>query len=309
MQIFILHPGKANYPEISAYREYFKTNFEVSDGTMEEYNLLDNKDNIIVWCIMGYYPKKLTAKYIIHDYRSLSVGKLARLKDAVKRFNNHTPDLRIYQNKLIEGAMNFKDGIASLYIPMGVPEWIFTLESDESLKQGTFCYIGEICRERGIDKLISAFDRNSRPGDTLVLVGTPEPCIFEEYKENNKIIFTGRLSQKQALQTVKNCRYTICTVPAKYPYCFQVPTKFLEYASLKKTIICNKSPSNYLVNKEVEANIIFTDSDSIFSKALFSKLNSFNEKNILDQTSLSWPNILNNSGISTFIERHKALRK
>ena len=309
MRIFILHPGKANYPEISAYREYFKADFEVTDGTMEEYNLLDNKDNIIAWCIMGYYPKKITAKYIIHDYRSLSVGKLARLKDTVKRFNNHTPDLRIYQNKLIEEAMNFKDDVASLYIPMGVPEWIFTLESDDTLKQGTFCYIGEICRERGIDKLISAFDTNSRPDDTLVLVGTPEPVIFEKYKAHNKIIFTGRLSQKQALQTVKNCRYTICTIPSRYPYCFQIPTKFIEYASLKKTIICNKSPSNYLANSEVEANVIFTDSDNVFSKALFSDLNSYNEKNIIDQTSLSWPNVLKNSGISAFIERCKSLRK
>lgn len=309
MRIFILHPGKANYPEISAYREYFKADFEVADGTMEEYNLLDNKDNIIAWCIMGYYPKKITAKYIIHDYRSLSVGKLARLKDTVKRFNNHTPDLRIYQNKLIEEAMNFKDDVASLYIPMGVPEWIFTLESDDTLKQGTFCYIGEICRERGIDKLISAFDTNSRPDDTLVLVGTPEPGIFEKYKAHNKIIFTGRLSQKQALQTVKNCRYTICTIPSRYPYCFQIPTKFIEYASLKKTIICNKSPSNYLANGEVEANVIFTDSDNVFSKDLFSELNSYNEKNIIDQTSLSWPNVLKNSGITAFIERCKSLRK
>ena len=305
MKIFILHPGKANYPEISAYKEHFKDICEVADGTMKEYKRLENKENIIAWCIMGFYPKKIIAKYIIHDYRSLSVGKFPRIKDAIKRFKNHKPDLRIFQNELIENAMKFRDDIASIYIPMGVPNWIFELDSDSSLAKGTFCYIGEISYERGIEKLIDAFIINSRPDDTLIMVGTPETRIFEKFKGNKKIIFTGKLSQKQALQTVKNCTYTICTIPSRYPYCFQVPTKFLEYASLKKTIICNKSPSNYLACNEVECNVIFTDSNSIFSKNLFLELSTLQEKNIPNQTLLSWPNVLKNSGIVELIMRDK----
>ncbi|MFJ4086257.1 hypothetical protein [Pseudomonas psychrophila] len=309
MKLFILHPGKANYPEISAYKEHLSSSFEVSDGTLIEYNNLANKDEIIVWCIMGYYPKKIIAKYIIHDYRSLSVGKLAKIKDIIKRYKNHKPHLRIFQNQLIEHAMNFKDNIDRLYIPMGVPDWIFTLESDQTLENGTFCYIGEICRERGMDKLISAFMKHSRSEDKLILVGSPEPEIFKQFKGHEKIVFTGKLSQKQALQTVKNCTYSICTVPSRYPYCFQAPTKFLEYASLKKTIICNKSPSNYLVYNEVESNAIFTNSNSIFSENLFAELSSFEEKLITNQTYLSWPNVLEKSGVLEFIKRSEIAGK
>lgn len=309
MKIFILHPGKANYPEIPAYKAHLENEFDVSDGTMEEYNKLEDKENTIAWCIMGFYPKKIIAKYVIHDYRSLSVGKLARVKDAIKRYKNHKPNLRIFQNTLIEKAMNFKDGISALYIPMGVPEWIFTLDTDAGLESGTFCYIGEICKERGIDKLISAFIQHSRPEDSLVLVGTPEPGIFDQFKENNKIKFTGRLPQKQALQTVKNCTYTLCTVPARYPYGFQAPTKFLEYASLKKIIICNKSPSNYLVYNEIESNAVFTDSDSIFSQDLFRDISTFTEQSMPDQTELSWPNVLKKSNVLEFLVRNSALNK
>lgn len=301
MKIFILHPGKANYPEIIAYKEHFKDFFEVSDGTMSEYDSLDNKEQVIVWCIMGFYPKKITAKYLIHDYRSLSVGKFAKFKDAIKRFKNHKPDLRIFQNALIENAMKFKDGIDSIHIPMGVPEWIFTLDSDNTLARGTFCYIGEICRERGIDKLLTAFVKNSRATDTLIMVGAPEAELFDTFKDNKKITFTGKLSQKQALQTVKNCTYTICTIPSRYPYCYQVPTKYLEYATLNKIIICNKSPSNYLAYNAVQSSAIFTDSDEIFSKDLFSKIDDFQNNEIHIQETLSWPNVLNNSGILELI--------
>ena len=144
-QIFIIHNGKANYPEIAAYREYFASEYEVLDGDLDAYQAIENKSNCIAWCIMGFFPNKIEAKQVIHDYRSLSVGRLPALKDQVKRIFNAKPNLRIFQNTIMEDAMAFNDGIGSCILPMGVPEYIFELAKEKSRKYlAKYCYIGEI---------------------------------------------------------------------------------------------------------------------------------------------------------------------
>ena len=109
MKIFILHPGKANYPEISAYSEYFRQRgWVVVSGTLDQYQRLPDAGKWVLWCIMGFYPKKLAAKYVIHDYRSLSVGAYSSIKDRLKRALHPKPNLRIFQNSLILGLMGFQ---------------------------------------------------------------------------------------------------------------------------------------------------------------------------------------------------------
>ena len=204
MNIFILHPGKANYPEIAAYRSYFSDTFIVKDGTTSQYKEIpeSEKEETILWCIMGFYPFKIKAKYVIHDYRSLSVGRLPKLKDRIKRLSNTKPDLRIFQNSLMEQVMGFNDEVPSTLLPMGVPDWIFDLTPDPELAKGTYCYIGEITQERGMDHVIEAFVKSMPLEQTLVLVGHPEKSIHEKFKDRKNIIFTGKVPQQEALKIV-----------------------------------------------------------------------------------------------------------
>lgn len=301
MQIFFLHPGKAAYPEIAAYKEYFGGRAYMLDGTLDEYNSIKNKSEYLVWCIMGFYPRSLKAKYVIHDYRSLSIGKHAKIKDLIKRLAMPKPNLRIYQNHMIESAMKFSDRVPSIHLQMGVPKWIYDIKPDSSLPKATFCYIGEITKDRGMDLVINAFIKSRRETDSLILVGNVEQKIHKEFKKAPGVTFTGKMTQKQALIIVKNSEYCICRIPKKYPYDYQMPTKFIEYAAEGKIIICNDSPSNNLAIQTLRYPAIISD-DAIFSASLFEKIETWK----CDQTAytgLDWHAVIDNSNINSYIAK------
>jgi glycosyltransferase involved in cell wall biosynthesis len=262
MKVFILHPGKANYPEIAAYRDFLeKKHFEVYEGDVAAYASFPHHKECVLWCLMGLYRQLPPARFVIHDYRSLSVGRLASLKDGIKRTLNIRPDLRIFQNKRMRDAMKFRDGVPSLFLPMGVPDWIFGITDDASsdIPSGRFCYIGEMSRERGFHKVLSAYRvARKETTDTLILVGKPEHEIFEAFKNTDGIEFVGRMPQVDALRIVRKSEFAICYFPYHRPHCYQTPTKLLEYAALGKKIICNDSPSNVLTAKELNIASHFT---------------------------------------------------
>lgn len=248
MKVFILHPGKANYPEIAAYRDFLgPRGFDVHDGDASAYARFDGRHDCILWCIMGFYRALPPARFVIHDYRSLSVGRLAALKDTVKRAWNAKPALRIFQNERMRDAMAFRDGIPSLLLPMGVPDWIFGIANEPAGAgpAGRFCYIGEMSRERGFHKVLAAYRAAPRTArDSLVLVGQPEPEIYEAFRHVEGLVFVGRVPQRDALKIVQRSDYAVCYFPYHRPHRFQTPTKLLEYAALGKKIICNDAPSN-----------------------------------------------------------------
>ncbi|KVN14193.1 MULTISPECIES: glycosyltransferase [unclassified Burkholderia] len=248
MKVFILHPGKANYPEIAAYRDFLgQRGFDVHDGDASAYARLDGRSDCILWCIMGFYRSLPPARFVIHDYRSLSVGRLAAIKDTIKRALNAKPDLRIFQNERMRDAMAFRDGTPSLLLPMGVPDWIFEIANESAGEgpAGRFCYIGEMSRERGFHKVLAAYRAAPRTmRDTLVLVGQPEPEIHDAFRHVDGITFVGRVPQRDALRIVLRSDYAVCYFPYHRPHCFQTPTKLLEYAALGKKIVCNDAPSN-----------------------------------------------------------------
>lgn len=240
--IFFLHPGKANYPDINAYKDYFKGSFHVYDGMINDYENFQDKNNTILWCVMGFYPKKQDALYIIHDYRSLSVGRLNNLKDQIKKRFNHKPDLRIFLNERVMNKLSFSDKLPFCLLDMGVPEWIFNVNPHETIS-GNYCYIGEISYERKFDKLLDGF-LNFHENESFILVGDAEDKILKRYKDYKNLIFTGKVPQSEALAIVKACDYAVCFIPDHEPYCYQTPTKLLEYLALDVNIIFNKSQSN-----------------------------------------------------------------
>ena len=294
--LFILHPGKANYPDIDAYKDYFKKQYNVIDGVLLDYEKIRNKAEVILWCIMGFYPTKLEAKFVIHDYRSLSVGKFTKLKDLTKKLCNVKPNLRIFLNPEVERIMGFNDKIPSCLLDMGVPKWIFDIKPVSKIK-GTFCYIGEMSLERGFDKVIDSFLTNKKDGQTFVLVGDPDIEIFESYEEESSLIFTGKVPQKEALEIVKSCENAVCFIPYHRPYCFQTPTKLLEYAALGMNIICNNTASNITSLSALEVEATVTD------KSIFS--NFINERTIYKSKTkiqdLVWTQVIKSSGVETYI--------
>ncbi|MFT6248315.1 MAG: glycosyltransferase involved in cell wall biosynthesis [Cognaticolwellia sp.] len=295
-KLFILHPGKANYPDIDAYRSYFIDKYDVIDGTRSDYEKVTDKSEVILWCIMGFYSKKIEAKFVIHDYRSLSVGRFIKLKDLAKKIFNVKPDLRIFLNNQVEDVMEFNDTIPSCRLDMGVPKWIFGIQPVSEVK-GTFCYIGEMSLERGFDKVIDSFLSNKKDKQTFVLVGNPEKKILEKYEGEKSLVFTGRVPQKTALEIVKSSEYAVCYFPYHRPHCFQTPTKLLEYAALGVNIICNDSPSNLGVLKEYSINATVTRKN-IFDDLYLSNTTYLNPDLI---KKLEWSQVIDKASVEDYI--------
>ena len=185
---------------------------------------------------------------------------------------------------------------------MGVPDWIFSLECNKngSLPGGTYCYVGEITRERGFMSFIADYLSARRSSETLVLVGTAEKEIFDRYGDSQGLIFTGRLPQRDALAVVRNCEYAISTIPYCRPYNVQTPTKLLEYAALGQRIICNDSPSNLMAIRELGIQCMVTG-PRLFSGIgdLRNKAVPANNPSIL--THLRWGHVIAASGVERYL--------
>jgi len=313
MKVFILHPGKANYPEIAAYGHRLRTHgFEVFDGDLDAYARFPDHDACILWCIMGFYRALPPARFVIHDYRSLSVGRLAAVKDRVKRVLNVRPDLRIFQNERMRDAMAFRDGVRALLLPMGVPDWIFEPAAAEvagrdhhdavQTPSGRFCYIGEMSRERGFHKVLAAYrDAPRDASDTLVLVGNPEPEIRVAFADTPGIRFVGRVPQPDALRIVRDSEYAVCFFPYHRPHCFQTPTKLLEYASLGKKIVCNDAPSNVRTAHELGIECHITGA-TIFDELFPLSRIRASRPDPVAMKSLEWGRVIERSGVLAYID-------
>ncbi|MEY8213291.1 MAG: hypothetical protein RPR97_02280, partial [Colwellia sp.] len=294
--------GKANYPEIAAYRDYFASEYEVLDGDLDAYQLIENKSDCIAWCIMGFFPNKIEAKQVIHDYRSLSVGRFPVVKDQIKRIFNAKPNLRIFQNTIMEDAMGFNDGIKSCILPMGVPEYIFDVAKEMSSEYlAKFCYIGEISYEREMNLVLQAFIDNEIKGD-FVLIGEPESRLYEKFSKYGNIRFVGRKPQSETLRMVKQCEFAVCSLPYHRPYSFQAATKLLEYLALGMKVICNPAPSNKMVCENLNAGEVFMSSKYIFDQAGFKQmLESVSQTSSGKYAELGWEAVINKSSIAQFL--------
>lgn len=301
MNIFILHPGKANYPEVAAYKSFFSEKCVVLDGTLDDYEKYPDKNDTILWSIMGFYPKRLPARLVIHDYRSLSTGVFATLKDSLKAMANVKPDIRIFQNEKIRDVMGFKDRIPAILLPMGVPDWLPDMNFTPAGLRGTYCYIGEMSFERGFDKLLDAYLKSGQT-EPFLLIGKPQDSLYAKYKGEPGLIFAGRMPQEDALAAVARSDYAISYFPYHRPHKFQTPTKLLEYAALGVRVIANDAPGNVNTAKSLDIKIGITGRD------IFSDSNRLDEAKrqpalSLDPRHLTWQHIIKNSGIEARIDQ------
>jgi glycosyltransferase involved in cell wall biosynthesis len=302
-KMFLLHPGRANYPELMAYKDYYAARgVEVVIGTLNDYKALDNRRDFLVWAIMGFYPKQMGSDYVIHDYRSLSVGSSAGLKDMAKRFLNAKPNLRIFQNVRQQDIMKFNDEVPSVILPMGVPKWIFDVPHEPDAEHiADFCYIGDMSFERGFNLVLDAFLNNFRDADvSLLLVGKPEPKLQQRYAGKRGLVFAGALPQREALGLVAKSSMAVSFFPYHRPHCYQTPTKLLEYAALGKKILCNDSPSNVACCEDLHINSVITSS-AIFTGITAATIKSAKSNQRMNFTDLAWDNVIEKSNINRFL--------
>jgi hypothetical protein len=242
--IQFVHESKAAYPEIAALSSYFADRgYDVTQiGPKDAAN--DQHRKTVCWHMMGFYPRRLDCTLTIHDYRSLSVGRFARLKDRLKRQFNAMPDLRIFQNQEIRNALGFDDEHETLYLPMGVPE--FFIEARDIVREpaADFVYIGSMLAERRCELMLDSFVKRFGGEKTFDLYGAAPEELQRRYAQNPNVQFRGSVPQVQLPGILKSARVGVCYFPMHYPHLLQRPTKLMEYAALGMRILANDHPQS-----------------------------------------------------------------
>jgi len=295
-KIYFVHEGHEAYPEIAAYKDFFKDDFICEESHPNDLEKKPDLSKSICWFIMGYYPKKPNAYLTIHDYRSLSVGKMIWLKDKIKRYTNFIPDIRIFQNEVMSKKMSFCDDVPLVYIPMGVPSFITEyISKKQEIKKYDFCYIGVMSKERKIHLMFDSFIKRFGSSKSFYLCGSPEKEIVEHYNKYKNIIFAGKLPQKEVFEAIKQSKVAVNYFPDHYPHLLQTPTKLLEYSAIGARILCNDHPQSRIVSNKYGIECFWDSTKNMF-KNVPNDLD-WNNNEGFDPITLLWQTILLESNI------------
>ncbi len=300
-KIIFVHGGKEAYPEIAAYRAFFDGLYETMEMPFASLAQAGDLTHGIVWMIMGFYPKRPPAGLVIHDYRSLSVGRLWRIKDWVKRRANAKPDFRIFQNEAMEKAMGFEDGVTTLFLPMGVPPFVATHRAKtEETHDCDFCYIGVMSAERRTQSMIDSFLERFGASKSFHLYGEPESFLVERYKEKTNIVFKGRQNQQTVFEALARARVAVNYFPNHHPHRLQTPTKLLEYAALGLRIACNEQPQSRQTSQRYGLECWWGAAHDMFASMPEDLV--WEDNRAFDPAPLLWPRVIEKSGIAALLK-------
>lgn len=233
-KILFLRSEKVFLPEIDAYIKYFnKTKEFKAYDSSKIGNNYNTKDFDIIWEFKGLGGLKVKDQILIHEYASLSTGLFPLFKNILKAKINPRPDLRVFLNENVKDGFKFKDNVDYCYRDMGIDENFLKIKNEK--KEYEFVYVGTVCKEREIDRLLKEF-QEKKPGK-LCLIGNVEDNLYNKYKSNKDIIFTGKVSYSEVPEIASKAVYGINYIPDKYPYNIQTSTKLLEYLALGLKVI------------------------------------------------------------------------
>lgn len=285
--LLIIHSGKAYYPEVEAYKKYFSKYYRVDIKIGGMFDVHSNFVYDVAIVIMGYYPVRPNAKFIIHDYRSASVGKFKSMKDYLKR-KIYKPDLRVFLTKEVENFIFDCCKDDSCYIKMGVPEYFLNSTTNYTIDFDC-CYVGDVNDEREFSDYIN-LHLKYYADRSLICIGNVENSYMKF--QNSNIRFLGRKAHEDVLNYIKKSRVCVSHIPDSMPYSIQYSTKMLEYAAVGRPILANTSGSNLITARDYGITPIFYKSDLPCFEEVCSVRSSK-----LDSDAYSWPNVIEHSGI------------
>lgn len=238
------------YPLIKAMRECYSGRYAMEETTFADAGRKPDLRESVCWHMMGLYRESLPAAVTIHDYRSLSLGRLGWLKDRLKEKVNAKPDLRLIQPS-IANRMKFADIVPTILLDVAISDAVLEyrkIDPDDYVYD--FCYVGSMKRERRLERMIDSFLRHVSPSKKLLLIGRPEFYLVKRYAGAGNVIFTGPLHQREAFKTVAQANVAVSYFPDHFPHIYQTPTKLLEYGAIGGRILSNDQSMNLAKCKE-----------------------------------------------------------
>ncbi|PSW65237.1 hypothetical protein C0W88_09155 [Photobacterium leiognathi subsp. mandapamensis] len=281
MKIYFYKNKKSFLPEIDAYVNYFKRNHIDAEVT-SRINCISKGD--IIWYFMGFNLKRKKNVYVVHEYASLSVGKLPKLKNKIKRIINCKPDLRIFLNEYIKDEFNFTDNVPYVIRDMAVSKEFINFNNK---KKYDYVYCGKVDSDRRLDLILEQF-RHRKDKNILVIGNVPDAYI-RQFSDLSNITFIGNVSNSKVPFYLNQAKIGINIINNIYPYTKQTSTKILEYLACGLFIYTTRT--EWCISYEMKHQLTFQyiEGGKIEFDALFERENEYQPK--------YWDDILNNIDI------------
>ena len=299
--IRFIHEGKAAYPDVVAFRSFFDGVYQTIECGPDDVPTNGDSEPSVCWHIMGFYPRKLACSLTIHDYRSLSVGRMRRLKDGAKRVLNADPDIRIFQNDEIRRALGFAEDARTYYLPMGVPPRFIASRAPVAEPGSDFVYIGSMLAERRCELMLDSFVRRFGNARSFDLYGQPNPELEARYAGQGNIRFHGLIAQDRLPTILNAARVGVCYFPLHYPHLLQTPTKLMEYGALGMRILANEHPQSRLTAAQYGLHCHWGETQDLFA-GVPDTLDWADNRSI-DAAPMAWPAVIAASGVPEAVER------
>jgi hypothetical protein len=294
-KIYVVHEGKASYPEAAAIEKQFGGDYEVEVCTPSALVEAESLDASACWHMMGFYPRKPAAKLVIHDYRSLSVGRFRRIKDFCKRVFNARPDLIVFQNEEIRMALGFPKDSRTIILPMGVPDVFVDSRGPGHSVVTDFIYIGSMLDERRCELMIDSFLGRFGNEKLFQLYGPRNPALEARYSDQPNVQFCGTVPQVELVGVLKQARVGVAYFPNHFPHILQAPTKLMEYGAVGMRILANEQPQNRAAAKLYGIDCLWGPAGDMF-KDVPDELD-WEDNQQLDASPMRWSSVFRDSGL------------
>lgn len=288
-------PAHTYLPEIPAYIRFLSQNYPdvraYNSTEIKDYHPLDFD---VVWRFMGL-DVRARGHHVVHEYNSLSAGKIPYIKNFSKYMLNGIPERRVFLNKIVRTGFPFRDDIPFGFRDMGIASKFFEVTPRPEYD---FVYAGSIHRGLEVIKMLEYFAGTLKDA-TLLIVGSVNPDVVRHYAGAANITFAGRVHYTEVPEIMAKGRYGLNLVPDRYPYNVQTATKVLEYLALGLPVVSMRYRwiENFMQQKD--GRIFWLTPD--FSNLTLKNVESFSFK-IPDVQNRRWRDVIRDSGIFDFLK-------
>lgn len=237
MRIGIVKSTNAYTPEAYAYEREL-TFRQMSPELIEDEGWAPNnsRDFDLIIRFAGFIGRPLSLKVPeIHDYASLSTGRLPRLKNFLKSRFSSPPVGRVFLNDTVRIGFEFSDTVPFVLREMGVDEKFFWCRGSTN-KDFDVVYCGSISGRPG---LLSCIEQLCRAGIKFGLAGKATQEEIKQILKINGVYYVGPLAYTEVPNFLARGRYGLNFCPDVYPLNIQTSTKVLEYLAAGLGVISN----------------------------------------------------------------------
>jgi glycosyltransferase involved in cell wall biosynthesis len=296
MTIAFIHPHKAFLPEVAAYTGFFSRYGIVTKVIKPEEAATAHCD--VEWHFMGHHTRRNKAVLTIHEYASASVPPFSKVKDAIKKLINATPDYRLFNNEYVLEQFRWRDGvpygIRNYGIPSGTAHLLPGIE-----KKHDFVYVGSLDATRRPEVLLNRFTQGDLQQHSLLILSGNYETISQQYAAATNITFAGPIPYSDIYAHIQQARFGINYMPDRLPFNRQTAAKFLDYAACGLPIISTNYKWVRDFQQQYGGNYFYLNAD--LSNLTWKAITEFDYAPPRLE-SWTWESQLRSSGVLSFLE-------